>query len=514
MTKPKMPIGKISGDDLIKFQEDGIEYHIKMFKETIAEYEPSYLYSHWRTLVRSIDEIINIPFELKNDTDKSLYLSLDFDFFNQNNLPPFAKTVETIEKQFGDKVAMRFKQTALMCGAIDKSYKTNGIYDLQGNNLSLSSSKKSIDYFQSRRIYYVTILSLIPAIAEGKKTFDYIDTLNFLQYTLDSCLVGITTSYYNLLVNECLSDYELISDGEKAKGNYNYAHLENFFLEPERLSLLDQLELRKDIVNDQKLVPKSTNKIFSFSEVANTMLLFEGAFDKYKIKKTKEFIALNSFFYEIAIFINDDFNVIIDSDSFNKLLAKYPLLALSKTTTNYFEALNSYSPFQKHEDNYYSTVVMLIRLAYRTLSKSLLKNRSFQINSGFVFEDKVSKLLESNGFKLTDITRINRKEFDVITIRNSKIYNFQCKNNFIDISRVDYNYKLIGRFNNQLCRYYEKALIKEENREHLIIKKLGIKEIEHFVISRFPVITRNERIINFRNLEETIKTAGNILFIP
>ncbi len=502
-----MPIGKISGDDLIKFHEDGIEYHIQMFKDTIADYEPFSLYSHWRTLVRSIDEIINIPFELKNETDKNNFLSLDFDFLNPNNIPPFANTVKKIEGQFGDKISMRFKQTALMCGAIDKSYKINGIYDLQGNKLRLSGTHSSIDYFQSRRIYYVTILSLIPVIGKGSKTIEYIDILNYLQYTLDSCLVGITTSYYSLLVNECLPDYEMIADGEKAKGNYDFSHLENFFLEPERLSLLDQLELRKDFVIDKSLVPKSSNKIFSFSEVANTMLLFESAFDKYKIQKSKEFIDLNLFFYEIAVFLNDDFNVIIDKESFNKLSAKYKLIELSKITTDYFEALNSYSPFQKIGDNYYSTVVMLTRLAYRTLSQSLLKNRSFQINSGFVFEDKVSNVLESNGFKLTNITRINRKEFDVITVRDNKIYNFQCKNNFIDISRVDYNYKLIGRYNKRLCSYYEKALIKEEKRENLIIKELGIKEIEHFVISRFPVITRNERIINFRNLEEIIKNG-------
>jgi len=504
-----MPIGKISGNDLIKFQEESIEYHIKMFKDTIADYETSSLYSHWRTLIRSIDEMINIPFELKDDKDKNIFLNVGFDFFNSKNLPPFARTVDILEKQFGGEVAIRFKQLALMCGAIDKSYKTNGIYDLQGNKLRLSNTQKSIDYFQSRRIYYVTILTLIPAIAKGEKTIEYIDTLNYLQYILDSCLVGITTSYYNLLINECLPDYELISDGEKAKGNYNFSHLENFFLEPERLSLLDQLELRKDFVIEKKLVPKSSDKIFSFSEVANTMLLFESAFDKYKIQKTKEFKALNLFFSEIAIFLNDDFNIIIDVKSFQKLSSKYLLLELSKNTTEYFDVLNSYAPFQRIGNNYYSTVVMLTRLAYRTLSQPLLKNRSFQINSGFVFEDKVSNVLQSNGFKLTNITRINRKEFDVITIRNNKIYNFQCKNNFIDISRVDYNYKLIARYNNQLCRYYEKALIKEKKRENLVIKKLGIKVIEHFVISRFPIITRNSRIINFRNLEKTIKTAGN-----
>jgi len=54
-------------------------------------------------------------------------------------------------------------------------------------------------------------------------TWSQANIFYYLQYILDSCLVGITTSYYSLLVNECLPDYEMISDGEKAKGNYDFA---------------------------------------------------------------------------------------------------------------------------------------------------------------------------------------------------------------------------------------------------------------------------------------------------
>src|SRR5690606_5026035 len=124
-----------------------------------------------------------------------------------------------------------------------------------------------------------------------------------------------------------------------------------------------------------------------------------------------------------------------------------------------------------------------------------------QIHSGFIFEDKVSKILDNKGYKPTGITRINHKEFDLITIKDNKVFNFQCKNNYIDISRVNHDYKTIGRFNQRLCRYYENALIKEEKRENLIKSKTGINDIEHFVISRYPVITRNKRIINLVDLE-------------
>lgn len=505
----KLPVGKLSGEQLDAFFEESMNYHIVTFFKIIEEYEPINLYSDWRTIVRSIDEIINIPLELKHQTDIDKFLQLNFDFLNQKNLPPFMEVFEIIKKNFDKNVAERFKQLALMSSAINSSYETNGIFNLQGHRLNLSSTIDSIVYFQSRRIYYITILKLIPQIAKGLKKISYIDTLNYLQYPLDSCLMGITTSYYSLLLNQCLPDYEMISDGLLIKGNFEFTHLEGFFLEPERLSLIDQMELRPDIVVTKELLSKSENKVFSFSEVANTMALFEGTFDKYKIGDKTQFKELNLLFCDIGVFLKDDFNIVIDQGDFLNIAAKFKSLKLSIQTDNYFTALNSFAPFQKIGNNYYSTVVLLTAFVYRTLSLSLLKNKTFQINSGFIFEDKVSKILEEYGFVLTNITRINRKEFDLITIKNNKVYNFQCKNNFIDISRVDYDYKKIGKLNRLLCRYYEKALIKEEQRENLVTKKTGIKEIEHFVISRYPVITRNEKIINFKDLEKWITKNGS-----
>ena len=175
-------------------------------------------------------------------------------------------------------------------------------------------------------------------------------------------------------------------------------------------------------------------------------------------------------------------------------------------SSDYFENLNSISPFQKLDNYYYSTVVLLERYAYNLLVNSLLSNRRFQINSGFVFEDMISSVLEANGFEDLGITRIGRKEFDVVALRNAdKIYNFQCKNNYYDIASVDRDSKRMISMNKRLCSYYEKALNKEKAREHLLIDKVGIKNIEHFVVSRFPVITRNPRIINFNVFENRLK---------
>lgn len=440
--------------------------------------------------------------ELNDVEEIACFLDLNFNFLSPDNLPQLKKVLGILETQFEKNIAIRFQQLAMMCFAIDKSYTSHGVFDHQGNGLRLYDTKNSIAYLQSRRAYYVTVLGLIPKIVKGKKIVPYIDTLNFLQYTMDSCLVNITTAYYDLLLNHCLPDFELNSDGTVAKRNFDYNHLEGFFMEPERLSLVDQMELRLDVIVPKQMLPKAANKLFSFSEVANAMALFEGAFERYKIQDNIEYRELTLLFYEIAVFLKDDYHVIIEEYIFEMISVKFKSLTLYLDSDDYFENLNSYSPFQKVDGKYYTTVVLLTRFVYRTLSQSLLKNRTFQIHSGFVFEDKASKILEAKGYLPTGITRINRKEFDLITIKGNTVFNFQCKNNFIDISRVNYDYKKIGRLNQRLCRYYENALIKEEKRENLIKSKTGISNIKHFVISRYPVITRNNRIINLTDLED------------
>jgi hypothetical protein len=44
---------------------------------------------------------------------------------------------------------------------------------------------------------------------------------------------------------------------------------------------------------------------------------------------------------------------------------------------------------------------------------------------------------EAHGFRVTDIKRVNRKEFDVVAVKNDVIFNFPCKNNWIDLRRIE-----------------------------------------------------------------------------
>lgn len=60
--------------------------------------------------------------------------------------------------------------------------------------------------------------------------------------------------------------------------------------------MLDQMELRPEIITPKKMISKSDRKLFSFSEIANTVALFECAFDRYEIQNVIEYKEL-SFFY-------------------------------------------------------------------------------------------------------------------------------------------------------------------------------------------------------------------------
>jgi hypothetical protein len=57
---------------------------------------------------------------------------------------------------------------------------------------------------------------------------------------------------------------------------------------------------------------------------------------------------------------------------------------------------------------------------------------------------------EAHGFDVPDIKRINRKEFDVIAVKNGVIFNLQCKNNWIDLGRLEADRESFVKLNRRL----------------------------------------------------------------
>jgi hypothetical protein len=298
----------------------------------------------------------------------------------------------------------------------------------------------------------------------------------------------------------------VISDGNKLTGNYHYQPLDELFLEPERISIVDQMTFRNEQINQLDLLSVPKNKVFSISELKNSILLIESAYLFYEIQDSDFQIFKEVIFLLLENSI-DDYFISIAKEDFQKIISNYSNSQQTKiynyllnNTKDYFENLNSFHPLIELNSTYISNVNLLMRFLYYFKNVFLNRKKRFQIHSGFVFEDIVKNELSRFGFDVTDIKRINRKEFDVVTIKNGIIYNFQCKNNLVDLTNIISSQKKFIRYNRYLVNYYNKALYKEELREALLKNELKLKTIKHFVISRFPIITNNTRVISFNNL--------------
>lgn len=131
------------------------------------------------------------------------------------------------------------------------------------------------------------------------------------------------------------------------------------------------------------------------------------------------------------------------------------MAALICGADTYMECLSSYAPLLLAGDHYLFAVTQLSCFAYSWRARVLDRQRRFQIRADFIFEDVVKAALEKQGFMVQNIVRINRQEFDVVSMRDGIIWNVRRKNNFIDITRVDSDAVAFARYNRGLVRAYE-----------------------------------------------------------
>lgn len=182
----------------------------------------------------------------------------------------------------------------------------------------------------------------------------------------------------------------------------------------------------------------------------------------------------------------DDYFVEMDKTKFQAILSAQSVFdpeelyrLLVNVPSDYATNTNAYEPFIDRGDAVVSNVNLLSRFLYAFKNIHLGSRRRFQIHAGFIFEDMVKRDLSTMGFNVTDIKRINRKEFDVVATHGEVIYNFQCKNNWIDLAKIESDCGLFVRYNRYLTSYYRRGLRKERARENLLKSKLGLERIEH-----------------------------------
>ena len=487
----------MEGKELTDYLTSGVNVCINELKKRMSGYNRKPLFDTWFQFVRQIEEYINIWYEYGAPyEDVSRHIHLD-------RKCEVEEIDSVVAETFGSDVAVRFLELVdLFIGyaSIDfdgkriKEWPVETLYDL-------------LLFLQARRLHIMTILNLIPIWAQGDIKFSREDIPNKMNEWI-GILMSITTGCQSITEANCLpSFYGKLSPSGKMEFSHQYTHLEKNFLEPQPLT---PVEL--EVYRSERLGKRETKKersICSKEELELTMRNEIAYNERYGITEKESYKELMTFMDEMKMYFKDDYAIEVPQNEFDRLCRVYDNLELYKELEEFDDIENSRFGFVKMEGVYYSTYFMLIRYYTNIVMKMLRRRRRFQIDAGFVFEEQVRSVLGKYGFEVQeDCKRIERKEFDVVCVKDGTIYNFQCKNNYINISTIGLKETTATcKRNKQLISYYKAALHKEEGREYLLKGKLGIDNVKHFVISRYPVVSDSERIIPFNRLDEWCETS-------
>ena len=482
----------ISGRELIDCLSNGIDACIGNLKGQISCYDKSSLFNTWFHFVRLVEEFINIRYEL-GETYESLSKRIHFE--NECEMDLISSFVE---ETFGKEVLKNFQEIAYLFAGFGY---TDVIDEIEVEQ-RIETIHDLLVYLQGRRLHIMTILNMIPEYAKGETLFSLTDVKTKMNEWIKGYLMIITLGCQAILEAKCLPDFYGEVTPLGIKFSHHYTHLEDMFLEPQRLTILDLEKYRSMRFEERKT--KNNKSICSMEEY--DIMLHNDAlyYEKYGVQQNKIYQSLVAFMNEMKPFFIDDYLIEVQQKDFELLCQRHRELELYRELDDFYDLQNSRYGFVRMNDAYYSTFFMLIRFYVNYLNIIFRRNKTCQIDSGYIFEDKVKEAVSKYGFEVQDgCKRIDHKEFDVVCIKDGTIYNFQCKNNYMSVSSIGVKESdIASRYNRRLTRYYEDALKKERKREQLLKDKLEIDKIQHYVISRFPVVTDNKYIIPFNRLED------------
>lgn len=497
-----MTIRQLCGADAEALLLDQIGQHSAGIRSTLSAFDANSAMSAWMDALRGIEEFINIPWFGLDDEEivhELLAVRLDDMMLSPRSVVRVRTMLIT---ELAPTVVDRFVQTLIMVSGIGHGFR---MYGLECGE-ELRSVAGAVGYFQSRRRQMVALLYCMPGYCTGKQSVAPLDALNVFLPVVEHSCVGVSSLYQHLIMARIHADFVLTVGPGMCHGNYFLETLDETFLEPDRVAIT---EVAPDRADPEKLcyrlsLPKG--QMFSAAELCNDLLAMEAFYAEFELGKT-DFGPMARFIVACCQNVRDDYYIKISSLDLRDLMTLCGLSTIAQRRlvyrgNSFEEAVNSFAPFITVGRTELTTVTLLSRFAYSWKTFCLNRIKRFQIRSGFIFEDEVKKALASQNFVITGIKRIESHEFDVVATKGDVIYNIQCKNNFVDLARMEQNPKLFARYNLRLDKYYAQALRKEEERENLLLTKLGLSAVKHIVLSKFPLATKNPRVMAFREISQ------------
>lgn len=494
------------------FSRDKIESRLAELQTRVgaalAPYDANSAALHLLETLRTVEELINLH---TIDWDDDAFEQQLFGFpviQSGQHLHQLAHIRKGLAARFDKALVERLTLLIVQGSDIGVAFARHGALEAASGFQSLAAM---MGYLQSRRRHLVGLLHFIPTACRGSLSIKQQETLNIFLPIVEFSAAPMMGAQYALMVK--LAQERL---GIPEDASTELAMLDGLFLEPERVSIVEMPNSPEGLQMLKTREPLRADRLFSAAELRNDILFGEAVYAEFDLRGT-EFSVAASLVRRLSMdVIDDDYWISISPADLATLTAQEGAsqalaAALTCGADTYMECLSSYAPLVLIGDRYLSTVTLLSRFVYSWRARVLDRKKRFQIRAGFIFEDLVKASLEEQGFAVQDIVRINRQEFDVVALRNGVIWNVQCKNNFIGLSNVDSDAVAFARYNRGLVRSYEKALVKERNREHLLKMKLVVDAVQHMVVSRFPVVTDNPRIVVFNRIAKFAECAGVVL---
>lgn len=500
----------LRGDEARSLLRGQIEQHSAGLHAALSPFEAGLTVEIWLETLRAIEELINLAlFGLDDEAVESALASLPIDAV-QTRPRRLRAVCHHVEYRYGRAFARRLVTLLMQSAAIGMSFAIHGIQAVEG---AFDTVGTAIGYFQSRRRHLVAMLYTLPKACQGSRRMHPLDALNHLLPLVELNGVTLTGLFQQSMLMEAFDDHALLVSAEGFVGSRGYPGLDAMYLEPERASIVEMFA-DVDVHPPSGLEVIRQDRLFSVAELRNDIRLLEAAYAEFDLAGSAfgPAAALVRCLADLAI---DDHWVRIDVADFEAMADELGISlrlrrALQPTQAGYVANTNSYAPFVAVKGRLHSSVTLLSRFLYNWKNVCLYHSRRFQIRSGFIFEGTVARAVEKQGFRLTGIRRLNRKEFDVVTLWNGIVFNLQCKNNLIDQSRLEADPSLFARFNRTLSASYERALRKEVGRQALLEVELGCNRVEHLVITRFPVASDNPRIVPFSRIESLSSLAAEL----
>jgi len=506
-------VNELRGQAVRAFLQSQISQHSSGVEAVLATYDPNSAVRNWHAAIRAAEEFINIVyFGISNRKALAELKATPLDDRILANPAIVVGVRASLAQLFGQATAQRFFMTMLQAAALNQAFAQHRI-SVSGKGAGLDTVGEAAGYFQSRRRHMVSLLYTMPRACKGTQQFEVLDAFNVLMPQVELGCIPITSMHQKAVLAEIFPDFHLTLDSTGARASHWFECLETGFLEPERASVAVLHEFRQSQTPIPSMESVGPDKILSAAELRNNVRTIGAAYEQFGLRDS-DFAVVSRLVIAFSRRCEDDYFIVLKRSTFDAILASQTEMSaaeLEKLFVNqpgsYANNTNAYQPFVQVGEVLHSNVNLLTRFIYSFKNVHLGSRRRFQIHAGFIFEDTVKRDLTAMGYSIANLKRINRKEFDVVATRGDVIYNFQCKNNWVDLSKVEADPELFVRYNRTLVGYYLRALAKEKKREGLLLQHLRLHKIRHFVVSRFPVVTEDPSIIPYNMLD----TLGNVV---